>query len=76
MVGAPNCGKSVILHLLKSIFGENNVSSIPLHKLGDRFSSANLVDKAVNICAEIKALPLRGIDIFKGIVSGDTLMGE
>lgn len=59
LVGAPNCGKSVILDLLKFILGENNVSSIPLHKLGDRFSLANLVDKAVNICAEIKAFPLR-----------------
>lgn len=75
-IGEANCGKSVILDLMKYIWGNENVSNIPLHKLGDRFNLGAISNKAINICSEIKATPVRGIDIFKGIVSGDTLSGE
>lgn len=76
LVGEANCGKSVILELVKSIIGSANVSNIPLHKLHERFSLAALSDKMLNIHAELKSTPLRGLDVFKAIVSGDTLMGE
>lgn len=75
-VGEANSGKSVILDFAKYIWGDKNVSHIPLHKIGDRFNIATLSGKPLNICAETKSTPIKNIDIFKSITSGDTLSGE
>lgn len=75
-VGEANSGKSVMLELIKYVWHYENVSTIPLHKLGDRFNIASLSNKALNICAEMKSTAIKNIDIFKAITSGDTLCGE
>ena len=75
-IGQPNCGKSVIVELIKMIVGQQMTSNIPLHRLGDRFSLGVMSDKAVNLCAEIRASSIRNIDIFKSIVGGDSMTGE
>lgn len=75
-IGEANCGKSVILELVKAVLGDGSVSTIPLHKLGDRFSLAVLCDKSLNLCSEIRSTPLKNLDTFKKIVSGDRLQAE
>lgn len=76
LLGPPNCGKSLILHLIEYMIGEDYISSIQLENLGNRFSTAVLSGKRLNICGELSARPLKNIEIFKLVVGGDTLSGE
>lgn len=75
-LGAPNSGKSMMLHLIESIFGEELISNIQLENLSSRFSVGILSTKRLNVCAELSARPLKNIEMFKLIVGGDTLSGE
>lgn len=76
LLGPPNCGKSLILHLIEYIVGEEYISSLQLEKLGKRFSSSVLSGKLLNICGELSAKSLKDIETFKLIVGGDRLSGE
>lgn len=76
LLGPPNCGKSLILHLMEYIVGEDYISNIQLENLGNRFSTAVLYKKILNICGELSARPLKNIETFKLVVGGDTLSGE
>lgn len=53
LTGEGKNGKSTILNLFQSVLGEDNYSSEPLEKLGDRFSLANLFGKLANIADDI-----------------------
>ncbi len=75
-LGAPNSGKSLIIHLIEYMFGKELISNIQLENLGNRFSSGVLSSKRLNVCAELSAHPLKNIELFKLIVGGDTLSGE
>lgn len=76
LLGEPNSGKSLIIHLIEYIFGKELISNISLENLGNRFSSGVLSSKRLNVCAELSARPLKNIETFKLIVGGDTLSGE
>ncbi|HBE9333770.1 TPA: DNA primase family protein [Clostridioides difficile] len=76
LVGKPHSGKSVLSRLISYMVGEENVSNISMHKLGDRFSIGQYKDKKINICAEIGSLDIKNIDIFKAITGNDYLAGE
>ena len=58
------------------MIGDDYISSIQLENLGNRFSTAVLSGKRLNICGELSARPLKNIEIFKLVVGGDTLSGE
>ena len=75
-LGAPNSGKSQLLHLIECILGKEFISNLQLEKLGARFASAQLSTKRLNICGELSSRPLRDIETFKLVVGGDTLTGE
>lgn len=75
-VGLPHSGKSLLCKIITKLVGDENISSIPIHKLGDRFSNSELSQKKVNIGAEMDTTPMRKIGNFKAIVGGDNLMGE
>ncbi|MDN4762905.1 phage/plasmid primase, P4 family [Clostridioides difficile] len=75
-LGKPHSGKSLLSKLIARLIGEKEVSNIPLHKLGDRFSIAEFSNHRININAEISSCKLNNIDVFKSIVGGDYLTGE
>ena len=75
-LGKPHSGKSLLSKLIAKLIGEKEVSNIPLHKLGDRFSIAEFSNHRININAEISSCKLNNIDVFKAIVGGDYLTGE
>ena len=75
-LGKPHSGKSLLSKLIAKLIGEKEVSNIPLHKLGDRFSIAEFSNHRININAEISSSKLNNIDVFKAIVGGDYLTGE
>ncbi len=76
LIGAPNSGKSTVLHLVEHILGAENVSHISLEELREKFSIAELANKHVNICGEISQKIFRGIETYKRLTGGDSVKGE
>lgn len=76
LLGEPNSGKSLILHLIEFILGSEFISNISLENLNKRFKTAVLSTKLLNICGELSAKPLKDIEVFKMVVGGDRLSGE
>lgn len=71
--GSRGTGKSVLLCLLEKIVGHENISSVPLQNLEEKFHKINLLHKLCNICCDISALPLKSTNSIKLITGGDTL---
>ena len=70
-------GKSMFLDTIKSLFGDSLVS-IPLHRLTDRFETAYLQNKLINVCGDIDSKYIKDTGVIKTIISGDMkgLRGE
>ena len=76
MVGRGSNGKSVINEVIGFLLGANNVSSIPLHRLSQRFQAAELIGKLANLNDELPAnVPLQD-DLLKQAVAGNLIQGE
>lgn len=76
LLGSGANGKSTFLDVLMKLFGEENLSSIPLNRLAGRFETANLQSKLVNICSDIDPVYLQQTGLVKMIISGDKIRGE
>ena len=76
LVGNGSNGKSTFLNVLSALFGEENLFNIPLHRLSDRFETANIQDKLVNICPDIDPTYLKKTGTLKTIIAGEALWGE
>lgn len=67
-------GKSVLLSVLESLVGPDNVSHVPLEDFGQRFQLSWTLGKLVNICSEIGSrVEPRAIDVLKGYITGDRM---
>nr|WP_197702834.1 DUF5906 domain-containing protein [Thermoanaerobacterium sp. RBIITD] len=53
LIGEKNNGKSTFLDMVKTLLGDNNISSLDLKELGDRFKTAELFGKLANIGDDI-----------------------
>lgn len=71
-------GKSTILDWMRTALGENNVSSMELTQISERFSTAGIYGKLANIGDDISDDFLRGTQVstFKKIVTGNSIQGE
>ncbi len=69
-------GKSTFLEVLEELFGEENLSSIPLHRLNGRFELSNIQHKLVNICSDLDPSYLKETGNIKKIIAGELLRGE
>jgi len=69
-VGEGANGKSLILHVLQAILGNQNCSAIPLEQFGNRHYLANLFGKLANISIETFD------STFKAIISGDSIEAD
>ena len=77
LVGPGRNGKSVLLAIIRSLLGRENIASIPLQEFSERrFASANLFGKLANICGDIDARAVRRTDKFKMMTGGDPLHAE
>lgn len=74
--GQPNSGKSVISEFIGRLFDPSLISDVPLHKLGGKFSRAQLAGKKVNISGEIAGRALSDNSIFKSVTGRDRIMGK
>ncbi|QAA35184.1 hypothetical protein C1I91_00950 [Clostridium manihotivorum] len=69
LFGESNSGKSVLLKVISSICGENNVSNIPLQNLSDEKYVAELYGKLINIFSELPDKEIVDTGTFKALVS-------
>ena len=69
-------GKSVVLYVLEELVGKENCSSIPLEKFNDTHYIARLRDKLVNISLETNAKTNVYDNMFKAVVTGDTISAD
>jgi putative DNA primase/helicase len=76
LTGTGSNGKSTYLNMLKHLLGKQNISSLDLKKLGDRFSTVMLFGKLANIGDDISDEFILDASIFKKIVTGETIDAE
>lgn len=78
LTGGKRGGKSTFLDCIKAILGENNVCSLDLQEIGDRFSTAMMFGKLANIGDDIGDDFLAGtqVAIFKKVVAGNRIKAE
>jgi putative DNA primase/helicase len=69
--GPPGTGKSVLLRLLEIFIGLENRSSESIYNLEeDKYRSANLYGKRLNVCSDMPSTKLHKTEMFKKLVSG------
>ena len=71
LLGESNCGKSTILFILRAMMGEANASSVPLKYLSNPQYTPMLINKLVNIDADVSKNAQDYEAEFKIITSGE-----
>ena len=69
--GESNTGKSFYLALLRKITGESNINSVGLTQLNQEFYLASMINKKLNVCAEIGSKALNDLWLIKSLVGSD-----
>jgi len=70
-------GKSTFFYMLQCFLGDNNYSSISIHDmLHDKFKKPELFGVIANIYSEISKKEIKELEIFKLIVSGDSITAD
>lgn len=76
LIGDKSNGKSTFLHVVKNMLGDQNIASLDLKELGDRFKTAELFGKLANIGDDIGDEFIANASIFKKLVTGDRVNVE
>jgi len=76
LTGEKQNGKSTYLSLIANLLGRENVTSLDLAELGQRFKSAELFGKLANVGDDIGDDFISNPAIFKKVVSGDPVNVE
>lgn len=74
--GGGSNGKSTILNLLKRFIGEVNCSTIEMEKLSDKFKTAELENKLVNIGDDINRKDITDTGLLKKLFTGESVTVE
>lgn len=77
LFGPSRSGKSTFLNILAAITGETYTSSVPLHDLEDnRFKTARLVGKRLNVAGDLPAHYIPDLAVLKGLTGNDPMEAE
>ena len=76
LTGDKSNGKSTYLQMVNNLLGQENISSLDLNELGDRFKTAELFGKLANIGDDIGAEFIRDTSTFKKLVTGNPVNVE
>lgn len=76
LTGDGSNGKSTFLTMIKTIIGLDNIASLDLKELGERFKNSQLVGKLVNIGDDIGEEFIIDTSIFKKLVTGERMTVE
>lgn len=76
-IGSGSNGKSTFLSLLEQIIGDRNIAHVSPHQLErERFATAELENKMLNVYADIVSDTLTSTGKLKMVISGDNVAGE
>lgn len=76
LTGDKSNGKSTFLSMVQNLLGEENISSLDLKELGDRFKTAEMFGKLANIGDDIGDEFIANPAIFKKLVTGERVSAE
>ena len=76
LYGGRHNGKSTFLDVMAQMLGEENITSMDLKDLGERFKTAELQNKMACVGDDIDDDFIKDTSIFKKIVSGDRMNVE
>ena len=76
LTGDGSNGKSTFLAVIQSLLGEENVASLDLKELGDRFKTVEMMGKLANIGDDISDEFIGNSAIFKKLVTGERISVE
>lgn len=76
LVGIGGSGKSTIIRMIINAIGKENVSSVSLRGLSERFATADLVGKLLNSCADLEEGALDDPATIKKLLGEDRMRGE
>lgn len=76
LTGERDTGKSTLINVLKTLIGEENVVGIALQNLGDRFSTAALYRKWVNIYDDLPSNAIKYTGMFKMLTGNSPISAE
>lgn len=73
--GKSDSGKSLILDFLTDLLGQELVTSIPFHALGEKFQAIDMLGKKLCVSGEVNGNKMSpsSMDAFKKITGGDLL---
>lgn len=74
--GEGGTGKSTVIRMIENVIGSENLSSISLNEMTQRFSSYGLLGKLLNSCADLELTALEDTSTIKKALGEDTLRGE
>ena len=76
LIGDKSNGKSTFLHVVKNLLGDQNIASLDLKELGDRFKTAELFGKLANIGDDIGDEFIANASVFRKLVTGERVNVE
>lgn len=69
-------GKSTFIDMIKTMLGDENIASLDLKELGDRFKTAELYGKLANVGDDIGDEFIANASVFKKLVTGERVSVE
>lgn len=69
-------GKSTFIDMIKTMLGDENIASLDLKELGDRFKTAELFGKLANVGDDIGDEFIANASVFKKLVTGERVSVE
>lgn len=77
LFGPRRSGKSTFLRILVTLVGKQNTSAVTMHQLADdRFASANLYGKVLNVAADLSARDVRDLSQLKMLTGEDLVQAN
>jgi putative DNA primase/helicase len=76
LTGEKENGKSTFLSMIENLLGQENIASLDLKELGDRFKTAELFGKLANIGDDIGSEFIPNPAVFKKLASGNPINVE
>lgn len=76
LVGEGANGKSTLIETLQMVVGRHNYAAVPMSRFNTMHYLAGLQNKLVNISSEVKVRSLIDDEVFKKLVTGDTITAD
>lgn len=75
LYGRGHNGKSLFIDVVSKLFG-THLSVLDLKRVSGKYDTVNLIDKFINICADIDSTYMKETGLLKAMISGDRINGE